>query len=118
MSAPINGMNCISCLYFERTDERFGECRRHAPHPNAAFYVPKMESVGKINTDIHWPRVFNNSWCGQFAVRKKSQKTQSSTPGKIVIQPPKRPAKGEEVLKLRPEEPEPANKNLMPSITE
>lgn len=105
MSAPVSGMCCINCLYFEQTDAQFGECRRHAPGPNSCSFVTKMESVGRIHTDIHWPKVFNNNWCGQFGARKKVQKASQEAPKKIVVQPPVR-EKGEDVLKLRPEPPE------------
>ena len=105
MSAPVAGMNCSNCLYFELLDERSGECRRYAPHPNASFYVSKMESVGKINTDIHWPKVYNNSWCGQFAANKKTRKPTAPPKKKCFIRPPEKPPEGEEILKLKPEEP-------------
>jgi len=111
MSAPIAGMCCSNCLYFERTDERFGECRRHAPQPNACAFVPKMESIGKIHVDIHWPKVFNNSWCGQFSRRKKVQSPQKTPPKKMVVTPPVR-REDEEELKLQPLEPEPKVVNV------
>lgn len=107
MSAPITGMSCVNCLYFQQTDEGCGECRRYAPQPNSSFFVTKMESVGKIKTDIHWPKVFNSNWCGQFAVRKKAQQKQVAPPKKILVRKPDKPAEGEQVLKLTPEEPEP-----------
>jgi len=106
MSAPIAGMSCEKCLYFHRTDEVFGECRRNAPQPNACYYVPKNESVGSVHVDSHWPKVFNNNWCGQFSPRKKVQKTPQKAPTKkIVVQ---RPASHQvkEELKLRPLAPE------------
>lgn len=116
MSAPIPGMCCENCLYFEPTDERFGECRRHAPRPNAPNYIPKMEAGGKINTDMHWPKVFNAMWCGQFAAHKKTHKKETSPPAKkTVIARPSTPPQGDEVLKLKPEEPEPTEKKI-PSI--
>ena len=102
MSAPIAGMCCVNCLYFEQTEEHFGDCRRHAPSPNPCSFVTKMESVGKIHTDIHWPKVFNSNWCGQFGARKKVKKTPQVPPRKIVVH---RHAheEGEVELKLRPE---------------
>ena len=106
MSAPVAGMSCVNCLYFEQTDEHFGECRRHAPQPNPCSFVTKMESVGKIHTDIHWPKVFNNNWCGQFGARKKIKKGPQAVPKKIVL---KRTVhqEGDDELKLQPEKPEP-----------
>lgn len=106
MSAPIAGMCCENCLYFEKTDERFGECRRHAPQPNPCSFVTKMESVGKIHTDIHWPKVFNNNWCGQFGARKKVKGKSQAAPKKVVVRPPVH-QEGEAELKLRAEEPQP-----------
>ena len=105
MSAPIAGMCCVNCLYFEKTDEGFGECRRHAPQPNPCMFVTKMEAVGKVHTDIHWPKVFNSNWCGQFGTRKKV-KTAQVAPKKVVVHPPMH-EKGEVELKLRAEEPAP-----------
>ncbi len=113
MSAPIAGMCCVNCLYFEQTDEQFGECRRHAPTPNPCSFVTKMQSVGKIHTDIHWPKVFNNNWCGQFGARKKVQKNPQTAPKKVVVRPPVH-EKGEDVLKLRPKEPPPKVPKVVP----
>lgn len=73
MSAPAQGINCGGCVYFEQKEETHGECRRYAPHPNSAEYVPKAESVGQIKFDIHWPKVYSTSWCGQFSSRQKAQ---------------------------------------------
>ncbi len=101
MTAPIAGMSCANCAFFERTNEGFGECRRHAPQPNAAVFVTKNESIGAIKTDIHWPKVYNSNWCGQFSVRKKSQ-TDNTPPPAPVHKPRPRPAKGEESLRLKP----------------
>lgn len=108
MSSPIAGMNCAHCVYFERVGENHGECRRHAPQPNAAVFVSKMDQVGKIKTDIHWPKVYDNNWCGQFGARKKGvakPPESAAKPVRIAVKPPASPAQGEEVLKLTPEEP-------------
>jgi hypothetical protein len=107
MSSPIAGMNCANCVYFERIAENHGECRRHAPHPNSAVYVPKVDQVGKIKTDMHWPKVYDNNWCGQFGARKKGQAKpaeEAPKPVRIAVKPPSKPAEGEEVLKLSPED--------------
>ena len=73
MSAPVSGICCGNCAYYEQKDDNSGECRRYAPHPNSATFVPNAESVGKIKFDIHWPKVFGTGWCGQFASRQKAQ---------------------------------------------
>ncbi len=73
MPAPIKGMQCSHCVYYEKTAENFGECRRYAPHPNACEFVPKAQAVGVIKTDIHWPKVYDTTWCGQFSARKADQ---------------------------------------------
>lgn len=72
MAAPLAGMCCSNCAYFEAVTEEHGECRRYAPHPNSSSYVPKADSVGQIKYDIHWPKVYESNWCGQFASRKKA----------------------------------------------
>lgn len=106
MTAPIAGMCCINCAFFERLNEGFGECRRNAPQPNACAFVTKNESIGTVKTDVHWPKVYNSNWCGQFSVRKKAQA--QTTPKPVVVhKPPVKPAEGEEILKLQPQEPEP-----------
>jgi hypothetical protein len=105
MSSPVAGMCCVNCLYFEKTDEGFGECRRHAPQPNACSFIPKVSAVGRIHIDMHWPKVFNHSWCGQFGARRKVQKKPQEMPQKIVIEPRKKQTL-DDVLKLRPLEPE------------
>ena len=45
MPAPIKGMSCSHCVYYEKTAENFGECRRYAAHPNACEFVPKINAV-------------------------------------------------------------------------
>lgn len=70
MAAPIQGMMCGTCAYYESVADEHGECRRYAPHPNSASFVPKVDSVGQIKYDIHWPKVYRDNWCGQFASRK------------------------------------------------
>jgi len=69
MPAPKEGMSCVSCAWFERSGQGAGECRRHAPSPNSSFYVPRTEGIGTIKTDSHWPKVFENNWCGEFQPR-------------------------------------------------
>ncbi len=86
MTAPIKGMACCHCLYFEKTAENFGECRRYAPHPNSAEFIPKINSVGSVRVDIHWAKVYDSNWCGQFSGRKPDQMP-ADTPKKAAIRP-------------------------------
>ena len=72
MSSPAAGICCENCVYYEKKEDAHGECRRYAPHPNSAAYVPKTESVGQIKFDIHWPKVYSSGWCGQFGSRHKA----------------------------------------------
>ena len=105
MTAPLAGMSCVNCAFFESTSENFGECRRNAPQPNACAFVTKNESIGSIKTDVHWPKVYNSNWCGQFSVRKKSQ-TQAAPKAAPVHKPRPKAAFGEDDdLTLKPEEP-------------
>ena len=78
MSAPVSGICCDNCVYYEKKEDNQGECRRYAPHPNSSTYVPKAESVGQIKYDIHWPKVYSTSWCGQFGSRQKAEQQQDS----------------------------------------
>ncbi|MCK4999479.1 MAG: hypothetical protein KAS23_08085 [Anaerohalosphaera sp.] len=107
MSAPYAGMCCSNCVYFESTDEGHGECRRHAPQPNSALFIPKAEAIGQIKTDIHWPKVYNNNWCGQFGAHKGASGKTQMPPVKEAVTPPSKPAKGGEVLRVLPEETRP-----------
>ena len=72
MSSPATGISCGNCVYYEQKEDTYGECRRYAPHPNSAAYVPKTESVGQIKFDIHWPKIYASGWCGQFGSRHKA----------------------------------------------
>ena len=107
MSAPYAGMCCANCVYFERSEDGYGECRRHAPQPNAAMFIPKAEAIGQIKTDIHWPKVYNNNWCGQFGAHKNAAGKTSAAPAKSTVVPPAKPAQGEDVLRVLPEETRP-----------
>ena len=107
MTAPIAGMCCANCAFFERATDGFGECRRNAPQPNPCAFVTKTESIGTVKTDIHWPKVYNSNWCGQFSVRKKAQ-AQTAPKPVVVHRPPARSAEGKDILKLKPQKPEPA----------
>jgi len=67
MPAPRPEITCSACVYFEKTGSNFGECRHYAPHPNASFFVSRSEATGAIKTDVHWPKVYDTNWCGEFA---------------------------------------------------
>lgn len=100
MPAPIKGMGCAHCVYYEKTAENYGECRRYAPHPNPCEFVPKAQAVGVIKTDIHWPKVYDSTWCGQFAARKADQ-VPADMPKTAAVRPqPVAPPAGEEASKL------------------
>jgi hypothetical protein len=57
-------------MYYEKSGQGYGECRRNAPSPNSSFYVPRAEGIGSIKTDSHWPKVFDSNWCGEFQARQ------------------------------------------------
>ena len=105
MPAPIEGMSCLYCVYYEKTAENFGECRRYAPHPNSCEFVSKVNAVGTIKTDVHWPKVYDATWCGQFAARKSDQvPADIAKPAAVRAQPVTPPADGQgPKLSLAPE---------------
>jgi hypothetical protein len=86
MPAPLKGMQCSHCVYYEKTAENFGECRRYAPHPNPCEFVAKINAVGVIKTDIHWPKVYDATWCGQFSARKSDQ-VPADVPKEAAVRP-------------------------------
>ena len=115
MPASIKGLSCSHCMFFEKIAENFGECHRYAPHPNACEFVPKINAVGAVKTDVHWPKVYDNNWCGQFAARKPDQlSADEGRASALRAQPVQPPAASgnEPKLKLAPEieAPEPAPK--------
>ena len=83
MTAPVAGICCGICMYYEMNNDRDGECRRHAPQPNPPVFVTKMESVGAFKVDTHWPKVYASNWCGQYNPRKKGSINQAPPPPKI-----------------------------------
>ena len=61
---------CGQCAYFcQSGGPGMGECRRYAPHPNASFFVSRSEATGTIKTDVHWPKVYETNWCGDFKAK-------------------------------------------------
>lgn len=61
-----SSMTCVACAFFERIGEGHGECRRYAPRPNPPLFVPKTEAMGNFKNDVHWPKVYDRNWCGEF----------------------------------------------------
>lgn len=107
MTAPIKGMCCLHCMFYEKTAENYGECRRYAPHPNPSEFVPKVNAVGVVKTDVHWPKVYDNNWCGQFSARKPDQiSAEEARAHAVRAQPVQPPVDNKEPrLKLAPEPP-------------
>lgn len=69
MTSLHQGATCSECIFFERVGEGHGECRRYAPHPNEPVFISKTLSVGTYKIDVHWPKVYDNNWCGEFSSR-------------------------------------------------
>ena len=115
MTAPIKGMSCSHCMFYEKTTENFGECRRYAAHPNQCEFVPKINVVGVVKTDIHWPKVYDYTWCGQFAARRSDQLPADEAHAAAVrAQPVQPPVDNKEPkLKLAPE---PTTPEAMPKM--
>ena len=106
MTAPIAGMCCGNCVFYELADERAGECRKNAPMPNSPDFVTKMETVGSYKIDAHWAKVFATAWCGQYSQRKKTPGAvaQEHHATKTRIQPPKSRQGGDDIIKLAPDD--------------
>jgi hypothetical protein len=105
MTAPVEGMRCGVCVFYEMNNERDGECRRHAPQPNAPVFVTKMEFVGAFKVDTHWSKVYTTNWCGQFKQRKKDAINQEAPPPPSVKPRATSTAnQGKDVLKLSPDD--------------
>lgn len=60
---------CGQCVYYAQSDPGRGDCRRYAPQPNPCFFVSRSEATGTIKTDVHWPKVYESNWCGEFKAR-------------------------------------------------
>jgi hypothetical protein len=107
MTAPVEGIRCGVCMYYEMTNEREGECRRHAPQPNPPVFVTKMEFVGAFKVDTHWPKVYASNWCGQYNPRKKGSVNQAPPPPPSVKPRPTATAntgQDKDILKLTPDD--------------
>lgn len=63
------GVSCAECIFFERVADGHGECRRYAPRPNAPAFIPKSEALGSYKNDVHWSKVYDSNWCGEFTSR-------------------------------------------------
>ena len=108
MTAPMAGICCGNCIYYEMNDDRAGECRRHAPQPNTPVFVTKMESVGAFKVDTHWPKVYATNWCGQYNPPKKGAAKQKPPAGPKMVKPrvqkPVDLEEDEDIIKLSPDE--------------
>ena len=107
MTAPVAGISCGVCMYYEMNNERDGECRRHAPQPNQPVFITKMESVGSFKVDTHWPKVYATYWCGQYNPRKKGSINQAPPPPPSVKPRPTSVASSgqdQDVIKLAPDD--------------
>jgi len=60
---------CGQCVYYFQSNPGMGECRRYAPRPNSSFFVSRSEATGTIKTDVHWPKVYESNWCGDFKAK-------------------------------------------------
>lgn len=69
MAIQHQGPRCPECIYFERVSEGHGECRRYAPRPNDPMFIPKSDALGTFKNDVHWPKVYDSNWCGEFTSR-------------------------------------------------
>lgn len=61
--------SCGQCAYYCGNGTGAGECRRYAPRPNSSFFVSRSEATGTIKTDVHWPKVYESNWCGDYKGR-------------------------------------------------
>lgn len=64
---------CSTCMYFVRDDSpavivdpETGECRRYAPTGRTQ---PAADDGSRIesNSIFHWPVVYDDDWCGEWA---------------------------------------------------
>ncbi|HOM61435.1 MAG TPA: hypothetical protein PLX18_10360 [Anaerohalosphaeraceae bacterium] len=62
---------CDKCDYYLQTAPGSGECRRCAPSPNRTIFVTRSEATGAYKTDVHWPKVYDSNWCGEFKPKGK-----------------------------------------------
>lgn len=71
-------MNCDACVFFESTDygtadtgvvHAFGECHRYPPTPIAG-------SSDRSVRFARFPRVADNTWCGEFQSRRGLARTE------------------------------------------
>lgn len=63
---------CDKCDYYLQTAPGAGECRRYAPSPNRTIFVTRSEATGGYKNDVHWPKVYDSNWCGEFKAKVKS----------------------------------------------
>jgi hypothetical protein len=60
---------CEHCEYYLQSAPGSGECRRYAAHPSPSVYVTRAEATGTYKTDVHWPKVYDSNWCGDFKAK-------------------------------------------------
>ncbi len=61
---------CEQCDYYLQVQPGSGECRRYAPQPNRTIYASRAEATGGYKTDVHWPKVYDSNWCGEFKAKR------------------------------------------------
>ena len=61
----MNRPTCETCPFWHRKTKDIGECRRHAPPPIAAIWVPNHSAVSEGFLSPHWRVTFSNQWCGE-----------------------------------------------------
>jgi hypothetical protein len=68
MESPKN--LCENCDYYNQLAPGSGECRRYAPQPNRSLFATRAEATGTYKTDVHWPKVYDSNWCGEFKAKR------------------------------------------------
>lgn len=62
---------CENCEFFEQGDADTGNCLRYAPRPNSPFPCADIMKVEyNLQTEIRWPSVKKDSWCGEFQAKE------------------------------------------------
>lgn len=67
-------MKCETCRWWggegrERTKERIGTCRRHAPKPITELWRPGPTGDQQEYLMAHWRWTHATAWCGEHARR-------------------------------------------------
>jgi len=61
---------CDKCEWYLQNTPGSGECRRYAAHPSSTVYVTRAEATGTYKIDVHWPKVYDSNWCGDFKAKR------------------------------------------------